>query len=268
LSKVDILNKIINFVFMELVVISNKEDVKKSRFFSAIIISLLLFLISLIHISSVTDPPVHSEITREIPLEFLEVALEPTQKKGGSEGGSGTPSQAPVNKKNPPQQQQLLSTNDPSAIPIKTGKSNKTNTKKHSDNTPSTTTQDNNPFSRGGSGGGTEGGSGGVFGTDNGLGGKGTGAGRGTGNGRGANRVRYNEISTDNIYTNAEIKVQLILNVNEEGRVVSGRTVGAGTTTSDQQIIGKVLAACKAQLKYKPSDSMTEEYYTALIKPQ
>jgi len=253
---------------MELLVVSNKEDIKKSRFFSAIIIATLLFLISLIHISSVTDPPVHSEITREVPIEFLEIALEPTKKEGGSEGGSGTPSSAPLNKKNPPQQKQLLSTNDPVATPIKMGKSNKTNSDKPSNNTASTSIQNNNPFSRGGSGGGTEGGSGGVFGTDNGLGGKGTGAGKGAGSGRGANRVRYNEISTDNIYTNAEIKVQLILNVNENGQVISGRTVGSGTTTSDQQIIGKVLAACKAQLKYKPSDSMTEEYYTALIKPQ
>jgi len=246
------------FEAMELMVISNKQDIRKSRFFSA----------SLIHISSVTDPPVHSEVTRDVPIEFMEVKLAPDQREGGSPSGSGTPSSAPINRSNPPQQQTLLSTNDPTASAIDMGKSNKTNTDRSTNNTASTSLQNNNPFSRGGSGGGTEGGSGGIFGSDNGMGGKGTGAGRGQGSGRGTSRVRYNEISTDNIYTNSEIKVQLILNVNEEGKVVSGRTVGAGTTTSDQQIIGKVMAACKAQLRYKPSDSMTEEYYTALIRPQ
>jgi len=266
------INKREKFIFecmeMELVVVSNRGDIRKSRIFSAVIMLILFFLISLIHISSATDPPVHSEITREVPLEFLEVKLEPTKQAGGSPGGSGTPSSAPLNRTNPPQQQALVSTKDPQAVAIKSGKSNKTNTDRPTQNTPTTTAQNSNPFSKGGMGGGTEGGSGGLFGTDNGLGGKGTGAGSGTGSGRSANRVRYNEISTDNIYTNSEIKVQLILNVNEEGRVIGGRTVGAGTTTSDQQIIGKVLNACKAQLRYKPSGSMTEEYYTALIRPQ
>lgn len=253
---------------MELLVVSNKQDITKSRVFSLVIIAILLLLISLVHISTVTDPPVHSEITREVPLEFMEIKLAPDGKEGGSPGGSGTPSSAPLNKTNPPQQTALVSTNDPNATAVQSGKSNKTNTDKPTNNTATTTAQSNNPFSRGGEGGGTEGGSGGLFGPDNGRGGKGTGAGSGTGSGTGKARVRYNEISTDNIYTNSEIKVQLILNVNEEGKVVSGRTVGAGTTTSDQQIIGKVLAACKSQLRYKPGPSMTEEYYTALIRPQ
>lgn len=253
---------------MELLVVSNKQDITRSRIFSVAIIVVLLFLVSLIHISSVTDPPVHSEITREVPLEFLEIKLAPDGREGGSPGGSGTPSSAPLNKTNPPQQTALVSTNDPNATAVQSGKSNKTNTDKLTNNTATTTAQSNNPFSRGGEGGGTEGGSGGVFGADNGKGGKGTGAGSGTGSGTGVKRVRYNEIDVSGIYTNSQVQVQLILNVNDEGRVVSGRTVGAGTTTNDQQIINKVLSACRSQLRYKPGSSMTEEYYTAVIKPQ
>jgi hypothetical protein len=253
---------------MELLVVSNKQDITKSRVFSIAIIAILLFLVSLIHISSVTDPPVHSPVTREVPLEFLELKLAANDREGGSPGGSGTPSSAPLNKTNPPQQTALVSTNDPNAVAVQSGKSNKTNTDKPTNNTATTTAQNDNPFSKGGTGGGTEGGSGGVFGADNGKGGKGTGAGSGTGSGTGKARVRYNEINISDIYTNSQIQVKLILNVNEDGKVIGGRTVGAGTTTSDQQIISKVLSACKAQLKYAKGDGVTEEFYTAVIRPQ
>jgi hypothetical protein len=253
---------------MEALVVSSKQEVLKSRIYATIVMVLFLLLISFVTITSVTDPPVHVPLTNEVPLEFLELKVLPDNKPGGSPGGSGTPNTAPLNKANPPQQTQTLTSTDANATPIQTGKSNKTNTDTPTNNTATTTQQGNNPFSKGGSGGGSEGGSGGVFGSDNGKGGKGTGAGSGTGSGSGVARVRYNEIDVSGIYTNSEIKVQLILNVNEEGRVIGGRTVGAGTTTNDQQIISKVLSACKSQLKYKPSNSMTEEYYTALIRPQ
>lgn len=253
---------------MELLVVSNKQDITKSRVFSIVIIAVLLFLVSLIHISSVTDPPVYSPVTREVPLEFLELKLAADNRAGGSPGGSGTPSSAPLNKTNPPQQTALVSTNDPNAVAVSSGKSNKTNTDKPTNNTATTTAQNNNPFSKGGTGGGTEGGSGGIFGPDNGTGGTGKGAGPGNGDGTGKARVRHNNISTDNIYTNSEVKVTLILQVDESGKVIGTRTVGKETTTNDQSIINKVAAACKAQLKYAKGDSVTEEYYTAVIRPQ
>lgn len=253
---------------MELLVVSNKEDITKSRIFSVAIIAVLLFLISFIHISTVTDPPVYSPVTREVPLEFLELKLAADNREGGSPGGSGTPSSAPLNKTNPPQQTALVSTNDPNATAIQSGKSNKTNTDKPTNNTATTTAQNNNPFSKGGTGGGSEGGSGGVFGADNGTGGTGKGAGSGNGDGTGKARVRHNNISTDNIYTNSEVKVVLVLQVDENGKVIGTRTVGEKTTTSDQSIINKVAAACKAQLKYAKANGITEEFYTAVIRPQ
>jgi hypothetical protein len=253
---------------MELLVVSNKQDITKSRIFAIVIMVIMVLLISLIHISSVTDPPVHAPITNEVPLEFMDLKLAADGREGGSPGGSGTPSDAQLNKTNPPQQTALVSTNDPNATAVQSGKSNKTNTDKPTNNTATTTTQSDNPFSKGGQGGGTEGGSGGLFGSDNGKGGKGTGSGSGTGSGNGKARVRHNNISTDNIYTNSEVKVVLILQVDEDGKVVGGRTVGAGTTTNDQQIISKVLSACKAQLRYAKGPSMTEEYYTAVIEPR
>lgn len=253
---------------MELLVISNKQDIRKSLIIATVIMLVILLLASLIHISSVTDPPVYSPVTRDVPLEFMELKMLPDNKDGGSPGGSGTPSSAPLNKQNPPQQTALVTSNDPNATAIQSGKSNKTNTDKPTNNTASTTVQNDNPFSKGGTGGGSEGGSGDIFGSDNGKGGKGTGAGSGTGSGTGKARVRYNEISTDNIYTNSEVKITLILNVDENGKVIGTRTVGQATTTNDQSIINKVASACRAQLKYAKGTSITEEYYSVLIQPR
>lgn len=253
---------------MELLVVSNKEEIKKALIVSAIIMAVLLVVALLIHITSVTDPPVHVEATREVPMEFMELNLVKDNRDGGSPGGNGSPSNDPLNKTNPPQQKEMLTSTDPNATALSSGKSKITNTDKPSNNTTTTTAQSNNPFENGGSGTGNDGGSGGLIGSDNGKGGKGTGSGTGDGNGTGKKRVRHNNISTDNIYTNSEVKVVLVLQVDESGRVVGTRTVGKETTTNDQSIINKVASACKAQLRYEKSNSMTEEYYTAVIKPQ
>lgn len=253
---------------MELLVFSNKQDIRKSFVIAGLFLLVILFITTLIHITSVTDPPVHSEVTKDVPLEFLELNFEPKAQQGGSPGGSGTPSMDQLNKTNPPQQKELLTTTDANATAIQSGKSNKTNTDKPTNNTATTPVQGNNPFASGGSGGGDQGGSGGVFGSDNGKGGKGAGTGNGDGNGSGKARTRYNNISTDNIYTNSEVKVVLILQVDESGKVIGTRTVGTQTTTKDQNIINKVASACKAQLKYAKGDRITEEYYTAVIRPQ
>lgn len=254
---------------MELIVISNKQDIAKSRIIATVTIAILLFLISLIHISSVTDPPIQSPITNEVPLEFLDLNFEPKAQQGGSPGGSGKASDEVLNKTNPPQQQAQVTTNDPNATAVQTGSSNKTTSDKPSTNPPTTTNNTKPIFGgKGGSGGGNDSGSGGLIGNDNGKGGKGTGTGSGDGSGSGKARVRYNEISTDNIYTNTLIKVSLILNVDETGKVIGHRVVQKETTTSDQSIISKVASACKAQLKYAKGTGVTEEYYHIWIQPQ
>mgnify|MGYP000908860842 CR=1 FL=1 len=252
---------------MELLVISNRQDITKSRIFAVVIISVLLLLISLIHITSVTDPPIQPEITKEVPVEFMELKMEPSPKSGGSPGGKGSPSDDQLVKKNPPQTQEKLTTKDPNATAVQSGKSNKTNTDKQTDNKATTTVKSDDPFGKGGKGGGKDSGSGGVIGDDNGSGGKGTGTGNGDGSGSGVARKRYNEISTDNIYTNSLVKVTLILNVDDSGKVIGHRTVGKETTTNDQSIINKVAAACKSQLKYMKGKGITEEYYHVWIQP-
>ncbi|MCO5260934.1 MAG: hypothetical protein M9916_12390 [Crocinitomicaceae bacterium] len=254
---------------MELVIISNKQEVTKSRVFAGAILLALLLLVSLITVSTVTDPPVHSELTKEVPVEFLELNFDPTKDQGGSPGGSGKASDEVLNKTNPPQQTGVLTSTDPNATSITTGKSNKTTSDKPSDNT-ATTSNNTNPIfgGKGGSGGGNDSGSGGVIGNDNGKGGKGNGTGSGDGDGSGKARVRYNEISTSGIYTNSLIKVTLILQVNEDGKVIGTRVVGKETTTSDQSIISKVASACKSQLKYAKGSGVTEEYYHIWIQPQ
>lgn len=254
---------------MELLVISNKQDVTRSRIVATAIMLTLLLIVSLVTVSTISDPPVHSELTREIPVEFIELKFDPSQNPGGSPGGSGKASDEILNKTNPPQQSGVVTTNDPDATSIQSGKSNKTTSDKTSDNT-STTTNNTNPIfgGKGGSGGGNDSGSGGIIGNDNGKGGKGNGTGNGDGGGSGKARVRYNEISTSNIYTNSLIKVTLILQVDETGKVIGTRVVGKETTTNDQSIINKVASACKAQLKYAKGNGVTEEYYHIWIQPQ
>lgn len=254
---------------MELIVISNKQDITKSRIAATVIIGFLVLLVSLIHISTVTDPPVQSLETKEVPVEFLELNFDPKSNPGGSKGGSGVASDEVLNKQNPPQQTEKLTSNDANSIPINSGKSNKNTSDKQTNNT-ATTTNNTKPIfgGKGGKGGGKDAGSGGIIGSDHGTGGDGNGIGNGKGDGSGKTRVRMNEISTDDIFTNAQIKVTLILNVNNDGFVIATRTVGRLTTTSDQTIISKVASACKEQLRYEKGKGLTEEYYSALIQPQ
>lgn len=254
---------------LELVVIENKTETRKSWIISAAIIVAILLIASLIHVTTVTDPPITLPETKEVPLEFMELQLQ-SNKPGGSSGGSGTPNNTPLNKTNPPQQTATVTTKDPNATAVQSGQSNKTNTDKPSTNTPTTSQQSKDPFGKGGSGGGNQGGSGGLFGADSGKDGNGSGGGNGDGigSGNGKTRIRHNNINVDNIYTNTLVKVSLILTVNEDGKVIAARTIGKETTTNDQNIINQVIAACKAQLRYEKANSITENIYTVEIKPK
>lgn len=106
---------------MELVIVSNKQEVTKSRIFTSAIFLILLLLISLITVTTVTDPPVHSELTKEVPVEFIELNFDPTKDQGGSPGGSGKASDEILNKTNPPQQTGVVTTTDPNATAIQSG---------------------------------------------------------------------------------------------------------------------------------------------------
>lgn len=225
----------------------------------AAVLSLLLIVVYLLLASfQFADPaPKDIPLTAEMPID--ELVMEELKIEAGGAGG-GTPSDDEVAPPTPQVTNVVTQTN--SKVTVPKGKSNKTNTKNPSDNTSSTTQQSSNPFG-GGDGGGSGGGSGGAFGSDSGKEGSG-----GTGTGSGAGRSRYNEISTDNIYTGVEIVVRLQLTIDADGKVVSAVNM-SGTTTTDQKIINQVIAAAKSQLKYnkEPGAGLQKVFYTVKILP-
>lgn len=225
----------------------------------AAVLSLLIIAIYLLLASfQFADPaPKDIPLTAEMPID--ELVMEELKIEAGGAGG-GTPSDDEVAPPTP--QVTNVVTQTDSKVTVPKGKSNKTNTKNPSDNTSTTTVQGPNPFG-GGAGGGSGGGTGGAFGSDSGKEGSG-----GTGTGSGAGRSRYNEISTDNIYTGIEIVVRLQLTIDADGKVVSAVNM-SGTTTTDQKIINQVIAAAKSQLKYnkEPGAGLQKVFYTVKILP-
>lgn len=250
--------------------VTNKKDLMWGRIFGASVIILLIIICRFFYFEF-ADPkpqivPLPTEMAEVIELKDLVVVKE----AGGVTGAKGEPANDKVVVKQVVKQRQEVITDktpdNKSTITQSSGKSNKDNTNKASDNTASSTTPpSDNPFGKGGTSGGRGTGSSDVFGPDSGK--EGTGSGSSSGNGK--SRSRYNEISTSGIVVTNEVQVKLILTVNEDGQVVASRTVGVGTTTNDQRLINQVAAACKAQLRYekRPGGGYTEEYYTALIKP-
>ncbi len=238
-------------------IVVNKEDEKWGII--AMIVSLVLtFVVMLMMSFTIADPP-----PRDIPLEaemaFEEMDMRDLVVEAGGAGG-GTPSDDQIAP--PSEQVQNVITQKESKTAIHTGKSNKTNTNNNSNNTATTTKQSTNPFG-GGDGGGEGGGNGPAFGPDSGKEGK-----TGKGNGSGEGRIRYNNISVDDISTDIKITVNLQLTINEDGQVVSARNM-SGTTTTDQRIINQVIAASKAQLKFnkEPGAGLQKVFYTAVILP-
>ncbi len=250
--------------------VTNKKDLTWGRI-AGVLTLILLVLICRYFVFEIADPkpqivPLPTEMAEMIELKELVVVKE----AGGTTGAKGEPANDKVVvKKVQEQRQEVITDKTPTAkspVTQSSGKSNKDNTNKASDNTPtSTTPPSDNPFGKGGTGGGRGAGSSDVFGPDSGK----EGSGSGTSSGNGKARVRYNEISTSGIIVTNEVQVKLILTVNEDGQVIASRTVGAGTTTNDQRTINQVIAACKSQLRYekRPGGGYTEEFYTALIKP-
>jgi len=238
-------------------IVVNKEDAKWG--IVAMMGSVLVILVYLLLASfQFADPP-----PRDIPLtaemSMKEMDLRELVVEAGGAGG-GTPSDDPIAPATD-QVTNIITVKD-SKTTVKTGKSNKTNSKNNTQNTATTTQQSTNPFG-GGDGGGEGGGSGSAFGKDPGKEGSG-----GKGNSSGEGRIRYNEISVDDISTATKVTVNLQLTINEEGQVVSARNM-SGTTTTDQRIINQVIAAAKSQLKFNkdPGGGLQKVFYTAVVLP-
>lgn len=234
----------------------NEQDKQWGIIAATVALVLTAVFLLLVSFQFADPPPRDIPLTADLPID--ELVMEELRVEAGGAGG-GTPSDDPIADPKP-QVTNVITTTD-SKVSVKTGNSNKTNTNKQTNNTATTTQQSTNPFG-GGSGGGSGGGDGDKFGSDSGK------EGNGQGNGSGAGRTRYNEITTDNIYTAVEIIVKLQLTINAEGQVVSAVSL-SGTTTTDQRIINQVIAAAKAQLKYSkdPGAGLQKVFYTAKIVP-
>jgi hypothetical protein len=228
---------------------------KRKGIIAAFVVLLLLFLYLYFTKILMADPP-----PRDIPVKtettIDEIELKNLVVEAGGEGG-GEPTNDPVVKEPQPQTQQVLTKPKNPKTQTNTGQSTN-NTAPNSNNTSSTTQASNNPFGDGGSGGGKGGGKGGKFGNDAGTSGDGPGTGSGNG------RVRMNNVSLEHIETNVDVIIYMKLTVNENGDVVSAKSITSKTTTTDQRIINQVTAAVVSQVKYNkdPGSGLVSVYYS------
>lgn len=245
---------------MSSIPIVNDRDKRWGIITSGIVMLLVVIYMLMFYFIIPDPPPVNPPLRADAEIE--DIVLEELQVEAGGAGAAGAASDDPVK---PPQPQvENVLTNPESPVETNSGSSNQTNTTKPTDNTASTTTTGTSPF--GGNNSGNNSGSGtGTFGSDTGK----EGSGGGPSTASGAGRVRYNEISTDEIYTSSTVIVKLILTIDAEGRVVDARCLTSQTTTTDQRIINQVIYAARTQLKYNPEPGagLQSVYYTAKIVP-
>jgi len=236
--------------------IMNEKDKQWGIIVSVLTLVLIAAYLLLASFQFADPPPQDIPLAAEMPME--EIEMENLKLESGGAGG-GTPSDAPIAEPQPEVEQVI--TNKESKVSVKTGKSTKTNTNQNSDNSATTTVKGKNPFG-GGEGGGEGGGKGPFNGPDNGK------EGNGQGTTSGAGRTRYNEITTDQIFSSVEVIVKLKMTINEDGKVISATRI-EGTTTTDQRIINQVMSAAKSQLKYskEPGAGIQVVFYTARIIP-
>lgn len=231
---------------------------KRTGIAASIIVMVGIVLYLFLTYFEFADPP-----PKDIPLKaqtvIEEITLEKLRIESGGSGG-GEPSDAPIDEPKP-QVQQVI-TKPKSNTSTTSGQANQTNTNQNSNNSSSTTQQSSNPFG-GGGGTGTGGGSGGKFGQDS-----GSGSGTSSGSGNGEGRIRLNNISVDNIQSNMDHTIYLILTINAEGYVIDAKNNAAKTTTTDQRLINQVVAEVIKSLRYNkdPGAGLQKVYYTVGIK--
>ena len=190
--------------------------------------------------------PVYDTIAMTLeapPVQEIKSVKTPYKIEGG--GGSGTPSNAPIDKPKPMVDKQ--NTIKESSTSVNSGQGNRTN----SNNRTNTASSSNpSPFSgTGGSGGGNQGGRGRGLGDDT---GNGTGPGP-DGNGQGENdtkRVLIKKPNTNNIQSDEACKIVLTVTVDAEGDVISAKDNRSKTNTSNTALINQVIALIKREAKY------------------
>jgi hypothetical protein len=121
----------------------------------------------------------------------------------------------------------------------------------------------NNPFSDFGDQSTKGGGKRGKFGNDSGTGGEGSGL-----KVIGDNRAIRKNLSVDHIVTDTDVTIYLKLTINENGDVVSAKSITSKTTTTNEVLINKVISEVIKQVKYieDPGTSLALAYYTVKIE--
>ncbi len=219
---------------------------------------LLALLILFIFTFEMADPA-----PREIPMNtttsLTDLEIKDLKIETGGAGG-GTPSNDPIHEVTPQTEKILTQRKNPKSS-SNTGESNKTNANNHT-NTATTTSQNDDPFSLGGEGGGLGGGRGGKFGKDNGNN-------DGKGNSDPKTRIRQNDPNFDNIEVERVIRVNLQMTIDENGQIVTARSTSK-TTTTDQRIINRVISEVKRQVRYNkdPDTSPVTVYLTVELEPK
>ena len=238
------------------------NDKKNAALTSALTLTIIFLLLIFITIDRNNPPIQMMEVAAEIPVEILDETPKIKGDNGG--GGGGTPSNDDVNPIPKPQTSSILTNTHGEESVESKGKSNKT-TATNSNNTSTSTQKSDNPFATDG-GSGT--GKGGGKGSGNGLGiGKDNGPGTGAGDGGTADRVRIKDPNVENIISDVNLTIYLKVKIDENGNVTSAFSTVKSTTTNPQ-IINKVIAATIAQTRYnkKPGARIEDGFITVKIR--
>ena len=210
---------------------------RRNGLIAATIVMIGVIAYLLIASIEMADPPpqdIKVEAATDLPEE---IDLKDFIVEGG--GASGSPVQDEVVKPQP-QTQDVLTTDKPADASTPDGQSSHTNSN-NPNNTSSTSQQSDNPFGPGGNDTGP-GPSDSEFGPS-------TGPSNGPGP-SGKKRVRLNDPDTSPIHSNEDARIAMVLTIDAEGNIVSISCNKSSTTTNNQNLINKVMALVKKQVKY------------------
>ncbi len=234
--------------------ISDKKDIQIGVV-SAVLALLLMFLL-LLFLSFEVAYPKPEPPRVEAFTEIDELVLENLKVDAGG-GSEGSASKDPVTEPKP-ETEEIIATTKPSTTKTNTGKGKRTDAP-NSQNDPSNAKQNDNPF--GGKGTGDKGDGSGAFGNDS-----GTGSGSGPGGlGDGTGRQRLTDPDVDDILSDQNHVIYLRIIINAEGRVMSATNLSSKTTTTDQRIINKVLAAVKSDVRFSKKPGSGQEQLVITI---
>ncbi len=238
------------------------NDKRIAALASAVALTIIFLLLIFVTIDRNNPPIQMMDIAAEIPVEIVDETPKIKGENGG--GGGGTPTNDEVNPVPKPQTSSMLTnTHGEEAVESK-GKSNKT-TATNSNNTATSAQKSDNPFA---ADGGSGNGKGGGKGSGNGLGiGKDNGPGTGSGDGGTGERIRVKDPNVENIISDVNLTIYLKVKIDENGNVTSAISTVKSTTTNPQ-IINKVIAATIAQTRYnkKPGARIEDGFITVKIR--